>query len=67
MAGCEQRNLRKETANLVDDSELAGCGILEVERRSPVCGLVLGDGAGSAISSEEFGGSRCGGESCIRC
>jgi len=67
MAGCERRDLRKETANLVDDSELAGCGILEVERRGPVCGLVLGDGAGGAISSEEFVGSRCGGESWIRC
>lgn len=55
-------NIRKHASNLLDELVLAGGGVLEVHGRSPVGGLVLGDGARGAVTSEELISARGRGE-----
>lgn len=57
-------NLRKHASNLVDELVLPGGSVLEVHWRSPVGGLVLGNGARGAVSGEELITARGLGESC---
>lgn len=51
--GVEWFNLRKHATNLGDKLKLAGGGILKVQGRVPVVGLILGDTARSAITTTE--------------
>lgn len=59
-------NLRKHAADLLDNLILASVRIVEVQSRGPVCGLVLRDTAGCAITTGEVVGGGTLAEACCR-